>query len=154
MAAEATTETWLYAGHRTNDGKTVSHVWVDPEGKELFFKKLPGSMPGHAYQIELTRGEEGRVTVHGSPRYLGSSADRQATDVQLETWRGEHAAANGRIESNRAEKNAGADDELQQALEVLRRHHNRLRGYVKKGAFQAYVLGEMQRPPNGEKETY
>lgn len=142
---EPVNETWLYAGQRVDSKGKTFHAWHD--GHELVtFTKVSGVQPGTAYAVEVIRTGE-RLSVRGTPRYLGSGADRQPTQVQADEWRAEHAAAKALVESKRQEKAAVAEDELDRALEVLRRHHERLRSYVKKGAFQSYVLGEMQRPP-------
>lgn len=141
-----TVETWLYAGERVSaDGKKHFFAWCDPSGEILHYRKVRGSMPGHAYAVEVHRDDE-TIHVYGTPRYLGEQSDREATATQLDTWRAEHAAARARQDGDRLEKQAADDDELERALEVLHRHHGRLRSYVKRGAFQAYVLGEIQRP--------
>lgn len=137
-------ETWLYAGQRLDPKGKIFHAWHDGHDV-VHFVKLPAHIPGHAYAVETIRDGD-RLSVRGTPRYLAEQGDRQATGRQLDEWRAEHAAAKATVESKRLEKDAG-DDELERALEVLRRHHERLRSYVKKGAFQSYVLGEMQRPP-------
>lgn len=125
-----TTEEWIYAGERHARVKnTTLNVWIDPSGEELYFSKVSGGIPGQIYAVQVTRDSSVHIT--GSPRYLAEQATREpATAAQIDAWRAETAAARQMIESDRAEKAARADDELQAALEVLRRHHSKLRSYV------------------------
>lgn len=146
-ATTSATETWLYAGLRLGTKDKPYHVWVDEAGEELYYTKLVGNIPGQAYAVEVTRGD--RVSA-GRTRYLAEQGDRHATEAQLERWRAEHLAAKQILESKRLEKAAAADTELEQALESLRRHRNRLHSYAKKGAFTTYVIGELERPPRKE----
>lgn len=146
-----TTEEWIYAGKRLDGKDKTYQVWIDPSGAELHYRKLPGSMPGHVYAVDVSR-DDGSICVFGNPRYLAEQATRAATPAQIETWRAETTAARQILEGKRAEKRAAEDDDLQAALEVLRRHHAKLRSYTKKGAFAGYVLGEIQRPPAKSKE--
>jgi hypothetical protein len=147
MTSDKTTiEEWIYAGERLDAKDKPYTVWIDPAGEELRYRKLHGGIPGQTYAAEIQRAESG-ITVHGQPRYLAEQATRSATPAQTERWRAETAAAKQILEAKRAEKAAGENDELQAALEVLRRHHSKLRSYAKKGAFASYVLGELQRPP-------
>lgn len=154
MATETddyTTEEWLYAGQRLNAKEQLYHVWVDPSGEQLGYRKLPAGMPGQAYHVDVDR-TNGTITVKGAPRYRAELATRQATPAQIETWRAETAAARQILEAKRAEKNAAGDDELQQALEVIRRHRHRIKSYAKRGAFDSYVLGELGRPPAKQRD--
>lgn len=144
-----TVETWLYAGQRLFN-KKVTNAWHDGQ-RLLYFGKLSGGVPGGAFAVEVVRDGDS-VSVTGSPRYLAERADRKATQKQLDEWRAETAVAKQTIESAREEKSAAADDELDRALNVLRRHHARLGSYARKAAFQTWVTGEVQRPPKKEEE--
>lgn len=145
-----TSEEWLYAGQRLDSKDKLFYLWVDPSGEELMFRKLPGTLPGSAYLIDVDRTGD-KVQVSGAPRYRAELAERYATERQLELWRAEDKAAKTLVEAKRVEKAAAADDELERALEVLRKHYDRLRSMAKRGAFITYVTGELTRTPRQEK---
>lgn len=144
-----TIETWLYAGLRLGTKDKPYHVWVDETGEELYYSKLIGYIPGQPYAVEVDRDADGKTRA-GRPRYLAEQGDRHATDAQRERWAAEDKAAKQILESKRLEKAAAADTEIEQALETLRRHRNKLHSYAKKGAFTTYVIGELERPPRKE----
>ena len=150
-APKIVAEEWIYAGERLDSQDKLYTVWIDSAGEELHFRKLNAGIPGQVYKVEVDRSDGG-VRVSGSPRYLAEQATRSATPAQIDAWRAETAAARQALDAKRTEKSAAEDDELQAALEVLRRHHAKLRSYAKKGAFQSYVLGEMQRAPKKERD--
>jgi hypothetical protein len=150
--ATKTEETWLYAGQRLDTKGKPFGVWVDEAGGEMHFRKLTSvGIPGGAYAVEVTRAETG-TTVHGHPRYLAEQSEREPTEAQRERWLAEDRAARATLEAKRAEKAAAASDELNDALEVLRRHRARIRSYAGRAGFDIYVAGEIARPARPDRE--
>lgn len=153
MSAETeptTTETWLYAGQRLDGKDKPFEAWHDGH-KIVHFTKLIGlAMAGSAYNVEVVRDGDS-VRVRGVPRY--AHEERTPTTKQLDEWRAEDKAARAILDGKRMEKQAVGDDELEQALEVLRRHYAAAKTIAKRGAFQSYVLGEMTRKPKERSTT-
>lgn len=146
---EPVREEWIYAGKRVDAKDKLYDAWWDGT-RELHYAKLTGSMPGHVYAVDVTR-EDGHVLVSGSPRYLAEQATIEATPKQIDTWRAEDRAARSIADGKRVEKQAKDDDELERALEVLRRHYSRLTTQTRKGAFTSYVIGELSRKPKEQR---
>lgn len=156
MTATPTTETWVYAGRRDAGKGKIVHAWVTlhDEGREVLFeKKITGHTVGGLYDIAVTR-DDGRVTVHGTPTFTLEPAEPAASDLAtldaMRGWAAEDRAAYQLVEARKAERAAAKNDELDAALEVLRRYHDRLT-YAKRAAFRQWVDGEVSRPPTPER---
>src|SRR4051812_39220947 len=147
------TETWLYAGQRLGKDDKPRHAWHDGHDL-LYYKKLSAFSVGGAYRVDVDRASDG-LSVSGSPRYIDANQDghREPTPTQLEPWRAEDAAAKAIVEGKRLEKAAAGDGDLEKALEVIRRHYDRLRTMQKRGAFISYITGEMTRPPTPDADS-
>jgi hypothetical protein len=139
-----TTETWLYAGQRLYKTSRIVHAWVDGEGVERYYTKLKALNVGGAYEIDVTRQEDGAVSVVPDVRFVDAQT---ATDEQLVKRRAEDAATRGVLDSKRAEKRATEDNEMDAALEVLRRHHAAIGPYGHRWAFAQWVASEVTRRP-------
>lgn len=148
MTDERTTETWYYAGRRiAAGGKAFVYAWVDAEGEERYYGKLKTAFGqiGAAYTVAVTRDDD-RVRVDPeSLRFI----DDKASHVAIEAWRVEDTAAYHQLESRKAEKRAAENDELQDALDVLRRHFTACKTYSSKWSFAQWVAAEVARPPKG-----
>lgn len=146
-------ETWLYAGRRRGaDGKAMT-AWSTPSGKLVYFGKDRSARLaiGHAYTVDVTRDGD-RLTRHGDPRFVpAGEAERAATDDERHEWRAEDAAFSHLLEAERLEKAAGVDDELEQALDVLRSYMEQLTNYQRQSAFLDWVRGEILRGPRSER---
>lgn len=139
------TEQWRYAGRRLSKGKT-RYAWEPAAGGELaWFAKVAGSVVGATYQVEVSRVDG--LTVHGAPRYLEAPA---AVDDVVRGWRVEDAAARWDLERVREEKRAAADEEVQQALDVLRAHFAACRSVSARWSFAQWVAAEVARPVRKE----
>ena len=143
--AATTTQTWAYAGRRlAKGGKSYIHAWVDHAGKERYFKGLRGSVIGGVYTIEAELRDGDTVARQGTLAYTGETHPG-ADDVSA--WRTADAAASYELEQAKAERRAAAaGDELERALDVLRRHYQAGRSYHARWAFQQWVAAEVSRP--------
>lgn len=145
--AKATVEEeWIYAGVRLGKGNKKLHAWFMPDSTLGYFSKVAGSIVGHVYKVEVERDGD-TVRVYGTGRYLAEQPTRSATDKQREEWRVEDIAAKQTLDGEQEEKRAlKAGDELQDALDVLRRHRSRVRALGKQQMFDHWVQGELKRP--------
>lgn len=109
-------ETWTFGGTRVaNDNKPYS-VWYDEDGKALWFKADRKHAVGARYRVEVTRRDDGGLTRHGTPAYLGT-AD---AGYRAELWAA-HTAAEVLDQQRRDEANARKADALNEALAPLLR---------------------------------
>jgi hypothetical protein len=142
-------ETWFYAGRRTaRGGKSMVYAWVDADGEERYYKALAAGSTGASYTIDVTR-EGDRVTV--APRSLRFVESEAAPVDDVRGWRVEDAAAYHDIEAKKAERRAADSDEVQDALDVLRRQFKASKTYSAKWAFAQWVASEVARPPRGDR---
>lgn len=147
MSETAKTERWFYAGRRvTTKGKQYD-AWYDGEQIKLY-PKTPGVI-GAGYDVEVSRDGDG-TTMHGKPKYVASAAADTTGDL-VRGWKVEDADARHEIETKREEKRAAEDDEVQDALDVLRRHFHSSRSYSAKWGFAQWVAAEVARPPRDKR---
>lgn len=80
-----TPETWIYAGRRLSGSKLV-YAWQDAGGTVRYFSKEKHRVIGGAYELEVHRLEDGKVSVgFGGARYLEQPAgleERQAWELE------------------------------------------------------------------------
>jgi hypothetical protein len=75
---DTTVERWTYGGMRLSTKNTKLAAWVDPHGAELFYRHKSGNIVGCCYDVHLRRDpDNGRVTMYGSPVFVGPSDDRE-----------------------------------------------------------------------------
>jgi len=115
-APERVTETWTYGGIRAGKDGKKWHAWLDQAGEEHWFARTGGSRMavGSRYTAQVTRRDDG-ITLHGTPEYAGSQADREA---RAALWTA-HTLAQTRIEALRAERDAARRNALDEALAPL-----------------------------------
>jgi hypothetical protein len=145
---EPAEETWTYAGVRVSSDGKREHAWLDASGEERFFRRTGASMAVSShYTVQVTRRDDGTITIHGTPVYAGPAAD-EATRRGL--W-AEHTAAQTRLELIRAERNAARRNALDEALAPLLEVAAGLRTSAERDALAVYILRRIQhawRPPS------
>jgi hypothetical protein len=149
MPEQTTTEIWTYAGRRISGGKLI-HEWNDARGTVRHFtgSRVKGSAPGQRYEINVAIGDDGRVTVHGNPVYhSGVAPSDDGERALLAQWTVEDLAAAVLHEGRRRAKKDAEGSELQDALDVIRRHYHAARSWSSRSAFIAYVTDQMTLPP-------
>lgn len=65
---EMTKERWVYLGRGLNRAHKLVYRWQDPEGNDLSFSKLRGSVIGGSYEVEVERADT--ISVIPSAKYL------------------------------------------------------------------------------------
>jgi hypothetical protein len=140
-APEPAAETWTYGGIRADKDGKKWHAWVDPAGEEHWFGRTGSSRMavGSRYIAQVTRGDGGAITLHGTPAYTGSQADGETRQA---LWR-EHTLAQTRIETLRAERDAARRNALDEAIAPLLDLAAPLRTGAQRDALAAYVLRKL-----------
>lgn len=123
----ATQEVWVYAGHRTDDDKTVSQLWfaLDKDGAVVpdsgkYYKKgtVKGAWVGATYNVWVTReGERCSLFTSGDkmPRYRG----RWENNTQVAEWEALHYAAETAVEKKRRFSADSEEKAYKEALEPI-----------------------------------
>ena len=139
-APERVTETWTYGGIRAGKDGKKWHAWLDQAGEEHWFARTGGSRMavGSRYTAQVTRRDDG-ITLHGTPEYAGSQADREA---RAALWTA-HTLAQTRIETLRAERDAARRNALDEALAPLLDLAAPLRTGAQRDALAAYVIRKL-----------
>lgn len=140
MTDNETTEIWTYGGDILTTGNKLGKLWIDPTGKRLIYpKKVNAHRAGDLYEARVIR-EGDNVSVIGTPKWLGKrnpDSDLRAQLVAASTM------ATQQYERKRMEKNRG--DELEAALEPLRKYFSSLRTSTERRAFVSYVIDQLYR---------
>lgn len=112
--SENVQQTWLYLGLRPGGkagliaewraGEQLYHFEAKGKGSRRSWLAAPALVVGGAYQVEVTIGDKGVVTVHGVPAYRRDLASLPAEEVA--TYVARHKAAVGAHEAVQAEKSA------------------------------------------------
>ena len=151
-APEPTAETWTYGGVRADKDGKKWHAWVDPAGEEHWFARTGGGRMavGSRYTAQVTRRDDGAITLHGTPEYAGSQADGE---TRAALWTA-HTLAQTRIESLRSERDAARRNALDEALAPLLELAAPLRTGAQRDALAAYVIRKLHnawatRKPSG-----
>jgi hypothetical protein len=127
---------------------------VDPAGEEHWFARTGSrTAVGSRYTAQVTRRDGGAITLHGTPEYAGSQADRE---TRAALWTA-HTLAQTRIETLRAERDAARRNALDEALAPLLELAGPLRTGAQRDALAAYVLRKLHnawatRKPPGSRQ--
>jgi hypothetical protein len=148
---EPVTEMWTYGGIRADKDGKKWHAWVDPAGEEHWFARTGSRMAvGRRYTAQVTRRDDGAITLHGTPEYAGSQADGE---TRAALWTA-HTLAQTRIEALRAERDAARRNALDEAIAPLLELAAPLRTGAQRDALAAYVLRKLhnawttRKPPD------
>lgn len=141
---EPRNEKWDYGGVRVLSGKRV-HAWLPDSGSadEVLFSMSGGHSIGEVYRAEVTRRDNGKTTLHGTPRYGGDGRVSEEIAARL---RAENNVARIRLALLKQERATGKRDELIELLESLQVLARGLRTRADHTAFLAYVLRELSQP--------
>jgi hypothetical protein len=116
-------------------------------GEEHWFACTGSRMAvGSHYTAQVTR-RDGGITLHGTPEYAGSQADREA---RAALWT-EHTMAQTRIETLRAERDAARRNALDEAIAPLLDLAAPLRTSAQRDALAAYVIRKINSAWNTRK---
>jgi hypothetical protein len=150
-APEPVTETWTYGGIRADKDGKKWHAWIDPAGEEHWFARTGSRMAvGSRYTAQVTRRDDGAITLHGTPEYAGSQA---GGETRAALWTA-HTLAQTRSESLRAERDAARRNALDEAIAPLLELAAPLRTGAQRDALAAYVLRKLhnawttRKPPD------
>jgi hypothetical protein len=109
------TLTLRYAGRRDN-GKALSHVWLDENDRERWFSKFPAGVIGGIYTVDGETKDDGGMSVStGTLAWTGEKVDAEQTAI----WHALDEAARRAKGRRDAERRAGKSTELDRALEPL-----------------------------------
>jgi hypothetical protein len=152
-APEPVTATWTYGGIRADKDDKKWHAWVDPAGEEHWFARTGGARMavGSCYTAQVTRRDDGGISLHGTPEYAGSQA-AQETRAALQT---EHTLAQTRIEALRAERDAARRNTPGEAIAPLLELAAPLRTGAQRDALAVYGIRKLhsawntRKPPGG-----
>jgi len=137
---ERTAERWRWMGIRLGTSDTKSALWQDARGETRVFavnRRTEASAIGGYYTAQVTRKDDGSLTLHGAPQFE-DGADR---DDELATqWAAEDRVARVILRRLARERSAAKQDPLDQALEPLLTVAAKLRTGHDRDALAAYVL--------------
>lgn len=133
--SDAVQETWTYLGQRAQQGKRF-YCWADGEGDERWYSKMPASLVGGRYTLDVVRDGE-RVQVYAkSVEYTGERLDQDARAGAEAA----HAAAGVLLAAKTLERRHARDSALEDALEPLQRIARTLPTGPERDAFVAHVI--------------
>jgi hypothetical protein len=140
-ASEPVTETWTYGGTRAGKDGKKWHAWLDAAGEEHWFARTGGSRMavGSRYTAQVTRRDDGGISLHGTPEYARSQAGEE---TRRSLWT-EHTLAQTRIEALRAERDAARRNALDEAIAPLLELAAPLRTGAQRDALAAYVIRKL-----------
>jgi hypothetical protein len=153
-APEPVTETWTYGGIRADKDGKKWHAWADPAGEEHWFARTGSRMAvGSRYTAQVTRRDDGGISLHGTPGYAGSQADGE---TRAALWTA-HTLAQTQIEALRAERDAARRNALDEAIAPLLELAAPLRTGAQRDALAAYVIRKLHgtwhvRKPPGSRQ--
>jgi hypothetical protein len=138
-------ETWAYGGIRAGGDGKKWHAWVDAAGDEHWFARTTGRPAvGSHYTAQVTRRDDGGITLHGTPQYAGSGAGPEA---RAALWTA-HTLAQTQIEALRAERDAARRNALDEAIAPLLELAAPLRTGAQRDALAAYVIRKLHTARN------
>jgi len=113
---EPAEEIWVFGGSRVDRAGRRVHAWLAADlDDELWFKARGSYAPGSQYRVRVTRDDNGTITMHGVPVYLGRHGD-DAVRVALDA---RHRAAETRLRLAALERNDKRHSALDAAIEPL-----------------------------------
>lgn len=138
-----TTETWTYIGRRLIRGGPsgawkVVRAFLDSDDHELLFNTKAASLGGR-YEVTVTRAN-GKVTLHGTPRWVEQSDDPRRGD-----WAAEDRTAVATDELRKAEARAAKDDGFGDLTLREAAHRYERLPYSQQVAFVAVVTRYLNR---------
>ncbi|MFE0023609.1 hypothetical protein [Amycolatopsis sp. NPDC059021] len=136
---EKTAERWVFGGSHVDQGKPA-HAWLDPNGAHRVYKTRGSYTVGAIYAAAVTRDGD-RVTLYGTPKYLGDFCDDTALVDQLAA---RHRAAEAAPSLAAHERAAKQKDPLERAIDRLTELAAHIAPAQRTG-FAAYVLTRLMR---------
>ncbi|MFE0025515.1 hypothetical protein [Amycolatopsis sp. NPDC059021] len=136
---EKATERWVFGGSRVDQGKRA-HAWVAPDGAHRVYKTRGSYTVGAIYAAAVARDGD-RVTLYGTPTYLGDFCEDAALVDQLAA---RHRAAEAALSLAASERAAKQNDPLERVIDRL----TELAAHVapsQRTGFAAYVLTRLMR---------
>jgi hypothetical protein len=133
-------ERWTYAGVRLDEKGKPHNVWIpDGSDRELWYPPKGIYTVASVYAAMVTRTDDGRTTLHGTPKYVRRLEDRDKI-VRLEA---EHWAAKADQERLKRERSAATEEALDDALAPLVRIARMQRTRAQRDAFAARVMRKL-----------